>query len=340
MGPVMVNGVPVEYAVVQLQLEIQVVQSRLRSEYASITGHVCESYEDTLTWVVAHCSPEYWQYVMDMPALYSLIRPYGQHHDVMLQEESNSSKAGYASSAQARLSLSFKMKVLGFFGAKNGKPFSAISDFSKLEFTGIKKGFRDQLEEGVRALESSFSRIMSVHMTHKVEAHRIFLTLLTDSVQHMLKLHRMTEAQFFRYRSVLVTGCDDGSCILASQFAEAVFAGTRRARLIGADAFKETVHTRCAIYLWAALQKHRVLQGYIELGFIAHPEVSSLVVEHLNHTRVPMAMHEALKPEMVGLKASVKASVSTVEKLESRMARQATEFAKLQQDVKIALKNK
>jgi hypothetical protein len=53
-----------------------------------------------------------------------------------------------------------------------------------------------------------------------------------------------------------------------------------------------------------------------------------------------MAMHEALKTEMVGLKASVKASVSTVKKLESRMARQATDFYKLQQDDKIALKNK
>jgi hypothetical protein len=135
MGHVMVNGVPVEDAVTQLQLEIQVVQSRLRSDYASIAGRVFEYYEDTLAWVVAHCSPEDWQYGMDMPALYSLIRPDGQQHDVMLKEEYNSSKAGYTSSAQARLSLSFKMKVPGFFGAdrsaKNGHPFSAISDFSK-----------------------------------------------------------------------------------------------------------------------------------------------------------------------------------------------------------------
>jgi hypothetical protein len=321
-----------------------VVQSRLRSDSASIAGHVFESYEDTLAWVMAHCIPEDWQYVMGMPALYSLIRPHGQQHDVMLQEESNSSKAGYASSAQARLYLSFKMKVPGFFGAdrsaNNGHPFSAILYFSKWESTGIKKGFSYQVEEGVRALESSLSRSMSIHMTHKVEAYRIFLTLLTDSVQHMLKLHRMMEAQFFRYRSVLGTGCDDGKLILASQFAESVFAGTWRARLIGADAFKETGHTRCAMYLWTALQTHRVLQGYIGLGFIAHPEVSSVVVEHLIQTRVPMAMHDALKTEMVGLKASVKASVSTVEKLESRMAHQATDFAKLQQDAKIALKNK
>jgi hypothetical protein len=265
----------VEDAVAQLQLEIQVVQSRLRSDSASIARHVFESYEDTLAWVVDHCSPEDWQYAMEMLALYSLIRPDDQQHDVMLQEESNSSKSGYASSAQARLSLSFKMKVPDFFGAdrsaKNGHPFSSISDFSKGESTGIKKGFRDQVEDKVRALESSLSRITNVHMTHKVEAHRILLTLLTDSVQHMLKLHRMMEVQFFRYRSVLGTGCDDGNCILTSQFAEAVFDGTRRARLIGADALKETGHTRCDMYSWAALQTHRVLQGCIELGFIAHP---------------------------------------------------------------------
>jgi hypothetical protein len=52
-----------------------------------------------------------------------------------------------------------------------------------------------------------------------------------------------------------------------------------------------------------------------------------------------MAMHEALTREMIGLKAIVKASVATVEKLESRMVL-STEFAKLQQDVKVALKNK
>jgi hypothetical protein len=115
------------------------------------------------------------------------------------------------------------MKVPGIFGAdrsyKNGHPFSAISDFSKWESTGIKKGFRDQVEEGGRALESSLSHSMSVHMMHKVEAHRIFLTFLTDSVQHTLKLHRMMETHFFRYNSVLGTGRDDGSWILASKFA-------------------------------------------------------------------------------------------------------------------------
>jgi hypothetical protein len=145
------------------------------------------------------------------------------------------------------------MKVPGTFGAdrsaNNGHPFSAILDFSKWESNGIRKGFCDQVEEGARALESSLSRSMIIHMIHKVEAHRIFLTLLTDSVQHMLKLHSMMEAQFLRYRSILGPGCDDGNWILASQFVEAVFSGTWRAMSNGDDALKETGHTRCAMYL-------------------------------------------------------------------------------------------
>jgi hypothetical protein len=78
--------------------------------------------------------------------------------------------------------------------------------------------------------------------------------------------------------------------ILASQFTEDVFAGT---------CFKETGRTRCAMYMWAALQTQIILQVYIELVVIAHPEVSSVVVEHLLQTRVSMAMHEVLKMEMI-----------------------------------------
>jgi hypothetical protein len=53
----MVNGVPVEDAVEQLYLQLQMVQSRLRSDSASVAGHVFESYEDTCQWVVANSSP-------------------------------------------------------------------------------------------------------------------------------------------------------------------------------------------------------------------------------------------------------------------------------------------
>jgi hypothetical protein len=77
------------------------------------------------------------------------------------------------------------------------------------------------------------------------------------------------------------------------------------------------------MYLWADFKTYRVLQGYIELDFIAHPEVRSVMVEHLIQTRVPLTMHKTLKDEMVGLNTSVKEATNLVEKLESNMSRQA-----------------
>jgi hypothetical protein len=81
----MPQKVPIEDAVLQLKIDLQVVQSRLRSDDACDGGHTFESYEDALKWVNANCSAEYWQYVMDMPALYSLVRPDGQEYGVLLQ---------------------------------------------------------------------------------------------------------------------------------------------------------------------------------------------------------------------------------------------------------------
>jgi hypothetical protein len=104
------------------------------------------------------------------------------------------------------------------------------------------------------------------------------------------------------------------------------------------NTFSDTRHTVCAMYLWAALQIHRILQGYIDLDFIAHPEVSSVVVEHMIQTSVPMVMYEALKTETIRDNASAKAPTTAVEKLESNMARQSESIIKLQQDVKEAPK--
>jgi hypothetical protein len=262
---------------------------------------------------------------MDILALYSLVRPDGQDCDVLLNEKSDSSRAVYASSTQALLAFSFNVKVPGIFGsdmiAKHGFPFTAIDNYDKWVSMGIKQGLRDQAEESVTALESSLSKQMMVHLAHKGNARRIFLTLLTESLQQMLKLHRMMDNQFLRYLTVLGAECEEGNWILCCQFSEALFAGTSCVRKIGSDAFSDSGHVKCVMYLWAALQTHRFLQGYIELDFVDHPEVSYVVVEHLIRTRVPMANQAGV-----------------VGKLESKMGQQTESILKLQQDMRIALK--
>jgi hypothetical protein len=172
--------------------------------------------------------------------LYSLVRPDGHIYDTLMEEEYNCSKAGYESSTQARLALSFKTKVPGIFGgdkvARNGHPFADIDSYDKWFSTGLKKCFHDQVVDAAKTFETTLSRRLVVQLGHKHNARRIFITLLIDSIQNMLKIHRMMDGRFLRYRTVLETARDDGNWILSSQFNEAVFVGTWSARLIGADA--------------------------------------------------------------------------------------------------------
>jgi hypothetical protein len=187
-----------------------------------------------LKWIADNCSAEDWQYAMDMPALYILVRPAGKYYQVLLEEKSHSSKAGYASSTQSRLALSFKTKVHGMYGSDrtkiSGHPLNDIDQYDKWVSNGTRQGFIDQAEESSKSLESSMSKRMLVHLAHKGNAHRVFLTLVTYSVQQILKLHRMMGRQFVCHRTVLGAGYDEGNWILSCQFAEAVFAGTWRAR--------------------------------------------------------------------------------------------------------------
>jgi hypothetical protein len=84
-----------------------------------IGGITFESYDNTLKWVSQYCHKDDWKYVMDMPDLYSLVRTDGQGHKALLEEQVNSTKAGYASAKQARLSLSLQSKIPVFWAGKN-----------------------------------------------------------------------------------------------------------------------------------------------------------------------------------------------------------------------------
>jgi glucose dehydrogenase len=115
---VQVDGLPIEYYVRQMRRELYVFASRIKSEALTIGGITFESYDDTLKWVYQYCHKDDCKYVMDMPALYSVVKTDGQGHKALLEEQANSTKAGYALDKQARLSLSFQSKIPEFFWAR------------------------------------------------------------------------------------------------------------------------------------------------------------------------------------------------------------------------------
>jgi hypothetical protein len=113
---VQVDGLPIEDYVRQMRRELDVFPLRIKSEVVTIGGITFEPYDDTLKWVSQYCHKDDLKYVMGIPALYSLVKTDGQGHNALLEEQANSTKAGYSSAKQARLSLSFQSKIPDFLG--------------------------------------------------------------------------------------------------------------------------------------------------------------------------------------------------------------------------------
>jgi hypothetical protein len=271
---------------------------------------------------------------MDMPALYSLLKTDDQVHRAILEEQANSTKAGYASAKQAHLSLSFQSKIPEIFGPgkanKTDHPFGEVATYDKWRSSGSKIGFRASVEDEIRRVEASTTSKMLVQLQNRPEAHRLCLLMLTESVNQMCNFHQMLDGKFLSYREVLGPSSDDDNWPLCGNFGSAVLTGAHKARLIGADAFSDEVdHVRVAMFLWACLQTHRALQGCIDLEFIAHPEIGAVIAEHLIKTRTPINMHSSLKSENVELRSQIKALTSNYEKLESRLGHHENDIKNL-----------
>jgi hypothetical protein len=110
---------------------------------------------------------------MDMPALYSLVKTDGKNLKALLEEQSHSSKAGYASSKQARLSLSFQCNIPEVFGPgkenKMDHPFGDGATYSKWRSTGNNQCFRASVEDEIRRVEASTTTKMSVQLRSRPE---------------------------------------------------------------------------------------------------------------------------------------------------------------------------
>jgi hypothetical protein len=97
---------------------------------------------------------------MDMPALYRLVNTDGQGHTALLEEQVNSTKAGYASAKQARLSLSFQSKIPEFFGPVKTNnidhPFGEVVTYDKWRSSRSKLGFIALVEDKIRGVDALY----------------------------------------------------------------------------------------------------------------------------------------------------------------------------------------
>jgi hypothetical protein len=138
----LIDGKPLPDVVNTLSLQVEVIQSRMKSQSVHMGGISFKSYEDTYRWVCTHLNDNEWTYILNMPSLYSLVHRDCKTFPSQLEEEANAFKAGYRNAKNARLALSFNSMIPDIFepGKKSkveGHPFQAIDTVKKWESSGI-----------------------------------------------------------------------------------------------------------------------------------------------------------------------------------------------------------
>jgi hypothetical protein len=175
----LIDGKPLPDSVKMLRLQVEVIQSRMKSQSVNMGGISFESYKDTYRWVFTHFNENDWTYILDMSGLYSLVRRDGKTFLSQLEEEANVFNAGYGNANYARLALSFNSMIPDIFepGKKSkleGHPFPAIDTVNNWESSGIQKGFRDVVEDSITALARARRRLIDTHLMHRPEPYRLF----------------------------------------------------------------------------------------------------------------------------------------------------------------------
>jgi hypothetical protein len=82
----LIDGKPLPDMVKTLSLQVEVTQSRMKSQSVHMGGILFKSYEDTYLWVCTHLNENDWTYILDMPGLYSLVRRDGKTFPSQFEE--------------------------------------------------------------------------------------------------------------------------------------------------------------------------------------------------------------------------------------------------------------
>jgi len=96
------------------------------------------------------------------------------------------------------------------------------------------------------------------------------------------------------YQELLTTSeaTEEEAWELVSGCIKRIFEDLRRVRASAANATSEiNPSTKCATYLWALIQSHRVMKDYIDARFRNHPSIAPVIILHVFKTRVTRVSH-------------------------------------------------
>jgi hypothetical protein len=91
------------------------------------------------------------------------------------------------------------------------------------------------------------------------------------------------------YQELLTTSeaSEEEAWELVSACIKKIFEDLRRVRAVAANATSEVdPSSKCATFMWAIIQSHRVMKEFLDMRFRNHPSIAPVIILHVFKTRV------------------------------------------------------
>ncbi len=298
-----------------LKIQIKLLESRLPTHnLLKLGGQMFQSRPDIALFVETKMPTNSFSMFHDVITLMERLSGSYIERTEVINEWYQATKVGL-DECEARHVVSFKITyptVFGYVkeGTSNAKHhLPAVKSFKEWNAFDAESGVKSFILNGMEDLKVQLYQDISSffdtdqHYDARVLAHdmhsksQIFVAEMCNWMdmfyQELLTTSEATEEEAWE----LVAAC-----------IKKVFEELRRARATAANAMSEVnASSKCATFMWALVQSHRIMKDFLDLRFRNHPSIAPVIILHIFKTRVTRVSYS-----------------TTIKRLEGRVAKLET----------------
>lgn len=282
-----------------LKIQLKLLESRIPTQgILKLGGSTFQSRADVATFVENKMPSNAFSMFHDIITLMErLSGNYIERKDV-ISEWYQATKVGL-DEREARHVASFKITYPTVFGyVKEGAASSkyhlpavkTFKDWNSFDSeSGVKSFILNGMEDLKLQLNQDISSFFEIDQFYdaKVLAHDMHS-------KSQIFIAEMCNWMDVFYQELLTTSeaTDDEAWELVSACIKKIFEELRRVRASAANATSEVNATsKCATYLWALIQSHRIMKDFLDMRFRNHPSIAPVIILHVFKTRVTRVSH-------------------------------------------------
>lgn len=306
-----------------LKVKVQLLESRLGENPVRIGDYIFNSKEDVRAWVEEHASGLSFSLFHDPITLMENLTDIHMERKDVITEFYQASKIGF-SEPESKHIAAFRIIVPTLLGrTKEGDklsintPLAALPDYATWNSNDNFSDVKSRIQRGLDDLKLQIGDAITTSCYLHPKAERLAQKMHDLSHTFLSELSSWIDS-FYNELKATSHCTPQEAWHLVALCVQKLFEELRipRARAANAAGIKAT-NDRLSTYLWALLQVHQSMSGFLTHRFRGHPSVAPVVMLHIFSTRVTWAAHKKLEEAV----SKISSRLTFLDKLNDRITK-------------------